>query len=83
MFFTRKDRKIANQRAMIENRDKLIMDMQEQANALYEENKDLRYENEELTEFRNKIIKTINNSGTIVDKYDKINELISDYQSQN
>ena len=83
MFFTRKDRKIANQKAMIENRDKLIKDMQEQAKALYEENKDLRYENEELTEFRNKIIKTINNSGTIVDKYDKINELISDDQSQN
>ena len=46
--FTRKDRKIRNQKAMIENRDILIKDMEEQAEVQNAELRDLRNENEEL-----------------------------------
>lgn len=52
---TRKDRKIANQKAMIKNRDKLIGDLmkakaelKEENLAVHNENKDLRFENEVL-----------------------------------
>ncbi|WP_405317547.1 hypothetical protein [Faecalibacillus faecis] len=45
--FTKKDRKIKNQEAMIHNRDILIGDMEKQAKALYKENKELRFELEE------------------------------------
>ena len=45
---TKKDRKILNQKSMIHNRDILIRDMEEQAKVLHKENKDLRFENEEL-----------------------------------
>lgn len=44
---TKKDRKILNQKSMIHNRDILIKDMEGQAKVLHEENKDLRFENEE------------------------------------
>lgn len=50
-------RKSENYEAMIENRNVLIADMEKQANALYEENKDLRYEIDELKD----ILKEINN----------------------
>lgn len=85
MFMTRKDRKIANQKAMINNRDRLIGDMEEQAKALHEENKDLRFENEELrellTEIADRIIKCPLDSEKIV--LNKIKELVRDYQSTN
>ena len=41
-----------------------------------EENKELRYENEELEEFKKKIINIINNKEALVNKYDKIEELV-------
>ena len=50
-------RKSENYEAMIENRNVLIADMEKQENALYEENKDLRYEIDELKD----ILKEINN----------------------
>lgn len=86
MFLTRKDRKdrkIANQKVMIENRDKLIGDMEEQANVLYQEKKRLNIEIEELKEFQEAVVNIMNNKGTIVDKYDKIKELVDNLEAAN
>lgn len=82
---TRKDRKIKNQEAMIENRNVLIADMQKQAKALYEENKDLRFENEEQREFINRITRLVNSNKYNNEKavLNKLKELVSDYQSTN
>ena len=90
--FTRKDRKIRNQKAMIENRDTLIADLerktelQKQENiALYEENKDLRFENEEQKELINRIQRLVNSNKYNNEKayLSKVKELVSDYQSLN
>lgn len=83
--FTKKDRKIKNQEAMIHNRDILIGDMEKQAKALYEENKELRFEFEENNELIKRIEKLVssnkyNNEKAVINK---IKELISDYHSQN
>lgn len=69
----------------VEERNILIADMERQANALYEENKDLRFENEEQSDLIKRIEKlstsnTYNNEKAVLSK---IKELISDYQSQN
>lgn len=50
-------REIKRKDEKIENRNILIADMEKQATALYEENKDLRFENDELKD----ILKEINN----------------------
>ena len=76
--FTRKDRKIRNQKAMIENRDILIKDMEEQAEVQNAELRDLRNENSELFDFRTRVIDIMTTKGTIVSKYDKIKELIEE-----
>ena len=76
--FTRKDRKIRNQKAMIGNRDILIKDMEEQAEVQNAELRDLRNENSELFDFRTRVIDIMTRKGTIVDKYDKIKELIEE-----
>ena len=76
--FTKKDRKIRNQKTMIENRDILIKDMEEQAEVQNAELRDLRYENSELFDFRTRVIDIMTRKGTIVDKYDKIKELIGE-----
>lgn len=62
--FTKKDREIANQKAMIKNRDKLIEKQveenrqhKEENKALYEENRDLRFENDELNDSLKEILK--------------------------
>lgn len=82
--FTKKDRKIANQKAKIQNRDILIGNMEEQAIMLHEENKDLRFENEELrdllTEIADRTFTCPLDSEKIV--LDKIKELVRDYQSE-
>lgn len=75
MFMTRKDRKIANQKAMINNRDKLIKDLQEQANIQYEEKKELEAK---IVDLENNIEILVNNSNDT-----KLKELVRDYQSQN
>ena len=75
--FTRKDRKIRNQKAMIENRDILIKDLEDQIEVKNAQLRDLRYENSELADFKNKIKNIMTGEGTIVDKYDKINEVIT------
>lgn len=76
--FTKKDRKIRNQKTMIENRDILIKDMEEQAEVQNAELRDLRYENSELFDFRTRVIDIMTRKGTIVSKYDKIKELIGE-----
>lgn len=83
--FTKKDRKIKNQEAMIHNRDILIRDMQKQAEALYEENKDLRFELEENNELIKRIEKLVSSNKYNNEKavLNKIKELVSDYQSIN
>ena len=80
--FTRKDRKIRNQKAMIENRDILIKDLEDQIEVKNAQLRDLRYENSELSDFKNKIKNIMNEKGTIVDKYDKINEVIISYETK-
>lgn len=89
---TRKDRKIKNQEAKIENRNILIADLQKKNKellneniAVYEENKDLRFENEEQRELIDRIKRiatsnAYNNEKAILGK---IKELISDSESQN
>lgn len=89
---TRKDRKIKNQEAKIENRNILIADLQKKNEelsneniAVYEENKDLRFENEEQRELIDRIKRiatsnAYNNEKAILGK---IKELISDSESEN
>ena len=89
---TRKDRRIANQKAMIQNRDILIKDLmkiktelKEENLAVHNENKDLRFENEEQRELIDGIKRiatsnAYNNEKAILGK---IKELISDFDSQN
>lgn len=81
-----------NYKAMIENRNVLIADLQKEIVdfrneniAVHEENKELRFENEEQRDLIDRIKKlatsnTYNNEKVILNK---IKELISDYQSQN
>lgn len=78
--FTKKDRKIKNQEAMIHNRDILIGDMEKQAKALYEENKDLRFENEEQTYLIKRIRMLVNSNKYSNEKaiLGKIKELIKE-----
>lgn len=54
--FTKKDRQIANQKAMISNRNKLIKDLEIRNDMLKTANKDLRFENEELLNSMKKIL---------------------------
>ncbi len=90
--FTRKDRKIRNLETKVLNRDILIEDLkskeaiQKQENlALYEENKDLRFENEEQREFISRIDRLVNSNKYNNEKaiLSKLKELVSDYQSLN
>lgn len=87
-----KAKKKENYEAMIENRNVLIADLQKKNEelsneniAIYEENKELRFENEEQGELIDRIARVAtanayNNEKAILGK---IKELISDYQSQN
>ncbi len=69
----------------VENRNILIKDMEEQAKALYEENKDLRFENEEQLDLIKRIDERVNSNKYNNEKaiLDKIKELVRDYQSIN
>lgn len=69
----------------VENRNILIKDMEEQAKALYEENKDLRFENEEQRDLISRIERLVNSNKYNNEKavLSKIKELVSDYQSIN
>lgn len=90
--FTRKDRKIKNLETKVLNRDILINDLkskealQKQENLeLHEENKDLRFENEEQREFITRIDRLVNSNKYNNEKaiLSKLKELVSDYQSLN
>ena len=83
--FTKKDRKIKNQAVMIRNRDILIRDMEKQAQSLYEENKEIRFELEESEELIKRIERLISSNKYNNEKavLGKIKELVSDYQSLN
>ena len=67
------------------NRNMLIKDMGEQAKALYEENKDLRFENEEQLDLIKRIDESVNSNKYNNEKaiLDKIKELVRNYQSIN
>lgn len=80
---TRKALKEAEDKA--ENRNAVIKDMEEQAKALYEENKDLKFENEEQLDLIKRIDKLVNSNQYNNEKaiLNKIKELVSDYQSIN
>lgn len=74
----------------IHTRDNMISELKKQLNEykeenleLYEQGKDLRNEVEELKLFRDNVINIVKSRGTIVDKYDKINELVDDVESYN
>lgn len=87
-----KAKKKENYEAMIENRNVLIADLQKKNGelsneniAVHEENKDLRFENEEQRELIDRIKRiatsnAYNNEKAILGK---IKELISDSESQN
>ena len=89
---TRKDRKIKNQEAKIENRNILIADLQKKNKelsneniAVHEENKDLRFENEEQKELIDRIARVATSNAYNNEKaiLSKIKELISDAENQN
>lgn len=62
-----------------------VRDLNKENKAVYEENKDLRFENEEQQDILNEIRKIVTEKGqgTIVDRFDKIKELVTDSQSEN
>ena len=70
---------------MISNRDILIRDMERQAQSLYEENKEIRFELEESEELIKRIERLISSNKYNNEKavLDKIKELVSDYHSLN
>lgn len=77
--FTKKDRKIANQEAMIDNRNKLIKDLETRNNMLKTANKDLRFENEELLSSMKQILNlstsnTYNNDKIVLSKVKELAE---------
>lgn len=80
---SRKSLKKANEK--IENRNILIADMKRENTALYEENKELRFENEEQRDVLTRIAKLVNANKYNNEKavLDKVKELARDYQSIN
>ena len=92
MLETRKRLKeiIDTKTSQIHARDNMISELKKQLNEykeenleLYEQGKDLRNENEELKLFKDKVIKIMKSKDTIVNKNDKMNELVDDVESYN
>lgn len=88
----KKDRRLENQKAMIKNRDVLIGDLERKNEeltkenlAVYEENKDLRFENDEQSDLIKRIERLVNSNKYNNEKavLNKLKELVNDYQSQN
>ena len=65
--------------------EKKIEELTQENLAVHEENKDLRFENEEQREFIDRIDKLVNSNKYSNEKavLNKIKELVSDYQSSN
>lgn len=81
--FTRKDRKIRNLKTMVANRDRLIKDMGEKMEGLQNQNADLRNENSELFNFRTKVIDIVKNEKAILNRDDKLKELVNKLEAEN
>lgn len=81
--FTRKDRKIRNLKTMVANRDILIKDIEDKMEGLQNQNADLRNENSELFDFRTKVIDIVKNEKAILNRDDKIKELVDNLQTEN
>lgn len=71
--------------SQIDNRNRFIYKQQEENKALYEENKDLRFELEEKGDLIKRIEGILNSNKYNNEKsaLNKIKELVSDYQSKN
>lgn len=68
----------------INRKEKRINDLIQYNAEAEEANKELRYDNAELRNLINKVVYIMNRKDIIfVDKYDKIKELVCDYQSKN
>ncbi len=67
----------------ISSRDKLIQEYRDEHKALYNENKELRFDNEELSELVQRIKKLAesNNYNNEKNILNKIKELVSDFDS--
>lgn len=79
MFMTKKDRKIANQEAMIKNRNDLIKDLKARNDMLNMTSKDLRFNNEEMQEALKQILNlatsnTYNNDKIVLNKIKELAE---------
>lgn len=78
-----KTRQIHARDNKISKLEKLLNEYKEESKELYEQGKDLRNENEELKLFKDKVIKIMKSKDTIVNKNDKMNELVDDVESYN
>lgn len=78
-----KTRQIHARDNKISELEKLLNEYKEESKELYEQGKDLRNENEELKLFKDKVISIMKSKDTIVNKNDKINELVDDVESYN
>ena len=68
----------------LENAEQKVYELTEENLAVHEENKDLRFENDEQKDLINNIIKELySNLKTDEQKVIKLKELVSDYQSLN
>lgn len=78
-----KTRQIHARDNKISELEKLLNEYKEESKELYEQGKDLRNENEELKLFKDKVISIMKSKDTIVNKNDKMNELVDDVESYN
>lgn len=72
-------------REALKNAEKEVSELTKENKALYEENKDLRFEIDELTDFFTRVTKLVNSNKYNNEKavFNKIKELVNDYQSTN
>lgn len=72
-------------REALKNAEKEVSELTKENKALYEENKDLRFEIDELTDFFTRVTKLVNSNKYNNEKavFNKIKELVNDYQSIN
>ena len=85
--FRRKEKQslIEASREALKNAEKEVSELTKENKALYEENKDLRFEIDELTDFFTRVTKLVNSNKYNNEKavFNKIKELVNDYQSIN
>ena len=85
--FRRKEKQslIEASREALKNAEKEVSELTKENKALYEENKDLRFEIDELTNFVTLVKKSVNSNKYNNEKavFNKIKELVNDYQSIN